>query len=128
MTHIGCNPSLNTSSPMPGRRSATASTALSFRQVSAGSIHTCGVTTDNRAHCWGSNWPGQVGDGTMVRRLAPVAVVGGHQFRQVDAGGGHTCGVTTDDRAYCWGYNGNGRLGDGTTVTRLVPVPVVGPG
>jgi alpha-tubulin suppressor-like RCC1 family protein len=96
--------------------------------VSAGGSHTCGVTTDDRAYCWGSNWAGQVGDGTMVRRLAPVAVAGGHQFRQVAVGGSHACGVTTNDRAYCWGYNGNGRLGDGTTVTRLVPVPVVGPG
>jgi hypothetical protein len=34
--------------------------ALSFRQVSVGGAssfweHTCGVTTDNRAYCWGFN-------------------------------------------------------------------------
>ena len=33
--------------------SVSAATALSFRQVSVGVEHTCGVTTDNRAYCWG---------------------------------------------------------------------------
>jgi hypothetical protein len=27
---------------------------LSFRQISAGQYHTCGVTTANRAYCWGA--------------------------------------------------------------------------
>jgi alpha-tubulin suppressor-like RCC1 family protein len=75
---------------------------LRFRQISAGFYHTCGVTTTNRAYCWGN--------GT----LKPMAVAGGHSFRQVSAGESHTCGVTTDDRAYCWGVNVRGQLGNGT--------------
>lgn len=38
--------------------------------------HSCGVTTGDRAYCWGNNAFGQVGDGTRARRLRPVAVVG----------------------------------------------------
>jgi hypothetical protein len=41
-----------------------ATAALAFSQVSAGRSHSCGVTTDNRAHCWGYNAQGQLGDGT----------------------------------------------------------------
>ena len=32
--------------------------ALAFRQVSAGWIHACGVTRDNQAYCWASNFAG----------------------------------------------------------------------
>ncbi|MCH8254525.1 MAG: hypothetical protein IID06_04175, partial [Gemmatimonadetes bacterium] len=32
---------------------------LVFRSVSAGLAHTCGVTTDNVAYCWGLNSSGQ---------------------------------------------------------------------
>jgi alpha-tubulin suppressor-like RCC1 family protein len=105
---------------------ATASAALTFRQVSGGSDYTCGVTADDLAYCWGINNLGQVGDGTTDNTATPVAVFGGLRFRQVEAGGGHACGVSTDDRAYCWGWNDLGQLGDGTRLDRLTPVAVAG--
>ena len=49
---------------------------LSFRQVSAGGGHTCGVTTTNVAYCWGENYSGQLGDGTTTNRLIPTLVGG----------------------------------------------------
>jgi alpha-tubulin suppressor-like RCC1 family protein len=101
---------------------------LSFRQISAGYYHTCGVTTDNRAYCWGRG--GYLGDGTAMSRLRPVRVAGGLSFRQVSAGWEHTCGVTTDDRVYCWGENVFGQLGNGTQgdigYPELSPVAVMG--
>jgi alpha-tubulin suppressor-like RCC1 family protein len=103
-----------------------------FRLVSAGALHTCGVTTYDRAFCWGDGSSGQIGDGKTLTRLTPRAVAGGLDFREVAAGetqrsgGYHSCGVTTDDRAYCWGGNFDGQLGDGTTSQRLKPVAVAG--
>jgi alpha-tubulin suppressor-like RCC1 family protein len=105
---------------------ATATTALAFYQVSAGDYHSCAVTTDNRAYCWGFNGNGQLGDGTTTDRHTPVAVAGGLRFHAISTGYGSTCGVTTDYRAYCWGDNVLGHLGDGTTTRRLTPVAVVG--
>ena len=102
-----------------------ATQTLAFHQVSGGGNHTCGVTTDNRAYCWGWGSSGQLGDGTTTTRFEPVAVASMLRFRQVSAGGQHTCGVTTDNRAYCWGAN-FGALGDGTTTPRLTPVLVMG--
>ena len=67
----------------PGVASATQ--ALTFRQVSGGEAHSCGVTTDDRAYCWGANF-GALGDGMTTGRLTPVAVTGGKLFRQVSAG------------------------------------------
>jgi alpha-tubulin suppressor-like RCC1 family protein len=105
---------------------ATTTSALAFRQVSAGSGHTCGVTTDDRAYCWGHNRYGQLGDGTTTRRLRPVAVASTLRFRRVTAGTIHACGLTTGDRVYCWGRNAHGQLGNGTFRDRLKPVAVAG--
>jgi alpha-tubulin suppressor-like RCC1 family protein len=101
---------------------------LSFRQVSVGSAHTCGVTTDDKAYCWGAMdyATGQLGDGTMEGRLTPVAVAGGLRFRSVSAGWSHTCGVTSDNVLYCWGEGYRGQLGDGTAEGRLTPTAVAG--
>lgn len=99
---------------------------LQFRNVSAAHFHTCGVTTLNRAYCWGDNDSGQLGDGTTTDRPRPVAVAGGLRFRSVTVGVSHTCGLTTDNRAYCWGDNWGGQLGNGTTIPSLTPVLVAG--
>jgi alpha-tubulin suppressor-like RCC1 family protein len=100
--------------------------ALSFFQLSASWLWTCGVTTDNRAYCWGNNDQGYLGDGTIIDRAAPVAVLGGLRFRHISGGGDVTCAVTTDFHGYCWGNNQRGELGDGTTTERHSPVAVVG--
>jgi hypothetical protein len=103
---------------------ATATHPLAFRQVSVGRYHTCGVTLDDRAYCWGANYLGALGDGTKgTFRTSPRAVIGGLRFRQVDVGEQHTCGVTTANVGYCWGQ---GPLGDGTILDRLSPVRVAG--
>jgi alpha-tubulin suppressor-like RCC1 family protein len=90
------------------------SSGLAFRSVSAGVQHNCGVTPDNKAYCWGSNFGGGLGDGTTTNRTQPVRVLGGLAFAQVSAGGQQSCGVTTSNLAYCWGSNLSGELGSGT--------------
>src|SRR2546423_6901788 len=109
----------------PTLATTMATQTLSFYQVSAGHDHTCGVTTDNRAYCWGDNSEGQLGDGTTTGRLTPKAVAGGLRFRQISAGFDTSCGLTTEYRAYCWGNDQLGQVGDGSTIRRrLTPVPV----
>jgi alpha-tubulin suppressor-like RCC1 family protein len=123
-----CQESSAPSEPTAARSLAVtgASTPLVFRQVSAGTFFTCGVTTSNVAYCWGTNPSGQLGRAGVEASAIPLAVAGGLQFRQVDAGGSHACGVTIDDRAYCWGSNALGQLGDKTVTTRFTPVAVTG--
>ena len=78
--------------------------AAAPRRVEAGSIHTCGVTTDDRAFCWGRNYHQILGDGTTNHRWTrPSAVVGGLQFNRINVGRSHTCALTPANRAYCWG-------------------------
>jgi len=50
-----------------------------YQEISAGTNHTCAITTGGEAYCWGGNDRGQLGDGTTADRHAPgpVAAVGG---------------------------------------------------
>ena len=102
---------------------------LSFGSVSAGTFHTCGVTTGGAAYCWGANrFGGELGDGLAEDTSAvPVAVSGGNSYLTISAGTFHTCAVRTDLVLFCWGSNGGGELGDGTTVARSTPVRVAEP-
>ncbi|MEP6689010.1 MAG: hypothetical protein ABJC36_11735, partial [Gemmatimonadales bacterium] len=97
--------------------------------MSVGRHHTCGVTTDHRAFCWGfagDGPPNALGDGSANGSMIPVQVAGGLLFKQVSAGFAATCGVTLSNLAYCWGSNGHGEIGDGTTSYRPTPMRVAG--
>lgn len=95
--------------------------------VSAGTYHSCAVTTAGAAYCWGHNADGQLGDGTTTGRPMPVAVSGlSSGVQAVAVGLFHTCALTTAGAVYCWGYNFSGQLGDGTTMDRSTPVAVIG--
>lgn len=96
-----------------------------FKHVSSGWFFTCGLGTDDRGYCWGSNAEGQLGIGVLSnRRTSPVGVLGGLRFLQVRAGSSHACGITLVHAAFCWGDNLRGQLGNGTTNESLTPVPV----
>jgi alpha-tubulin suppressor-like RCC1 family protein len=103
---------------------------LTFRQVSAhlSLHHTCALTPDARAYCWGRS-SANLGDGSgFIRRLKPVPVLGDLHFGTVSMGYGYTCGVTVDGLAYCWGSNSEGTLGTGNPnhSVAFTPVAVAG--
>ena len=47
---------------------------LNFSSMSAGGRHTCGITTNGAAYCWGQNQDGQLGDGLLTDSHVPVRV------------------------------------------------------
>ena len=92
-----------------------------LQSVSAGLAHTCGLTADAAAYCWGANAAGQLGNGFFDSAALPVLVTGELPFVQVSAGGNHTCALTTDGIIYCWGLNDRSQLGTSATTDRCTP-------
>lgn len=96
--------------------------------VACGGHHTCTVSTDGGAYCFGYGFYGQLGDNTQtLERATPVAVHAGGGYLPGDAvgvvaGDHHTCLLLQDRPPACFGANGYGQLGDGTTTQKLVPV------
>ena len=100
-----------------------------WTSISAGSYHTCGISSNggNIARCWGYNGSGGLGDGTNTDRQIPVAVAGSlTNWSRITSGGFFSCGSTTSF-TQCWGDNNSGQLGsnEGTNFS-LTPVLVVG--
>lgn len=95
--------------------------------VSAGSSHTCGITSvaPRNVRCWGNNSSGQLGN------------AGGSTFEPVDValpmtgadelttGEHHTC-ARIGAGAWCWGANADGQLGDQTTNQTSIPRALAG--
>jgi len=50
---------------------------LTFATLNTGFVsHRCGVTTVGTAYCWGVNYDGELGNGTMTQSSIPVKVAG----------------------------------------------------
>ncbi len=92
------------------------------------------LTIDNGLYAWGSNTVGQLGDGTMVDRLSPVAVtvagtpLAGKVIKDIVVGTHAHYFLTTDNVIAAVGANYRGQFANGTTTWSSVPtlVPTAG--
>jgi alpha-tubulin suppressor-like RCC1 family protein len=107
--------------------------------IAAGGGHGCVLKGDGTVACWGDDFAGQLGDGTLgdptfnVRThptgvrcgaacpglLGNVSTIGVHDT--------HSCAVSTGGGVKCWGLNSSGKLGIGSTsigATVLYPTDV----
>ncbi len=85
--------------------------------VDAGGQHsqTCAVLSTGAVDCWGANYYGQLGDGSLIGSDTPVEAIGTTGSTQATVGGDHVCALLPTGHAACWGYNEYGQLGDGIT-------------
>lgn len=77
-----------------------------FHEVAAGRQHTCGLTVDGAAYCWGDNTRGQLGTGdsnATSGETAPGALPISNDFEAIAAADDSTCGLHTSGAVYCWG-------------------------
>jgi len=121
---LGNNSVINHSSPV-----REISSSSNWCRISTGSFHTIALKTDGALWGWGSDYFGQIGDGTTCGGLydgwsSPVqefcsatnwCAATAHGTQQTGA-------IKTDGTLWSWGWNGNGQLGTNNTVNRCSPV------
>ena len=96
--------------------------------LAANEYDTC-VLKGGQAYCWGSNFSGQLGDGSTADSDMPVAVdtsgvLAGKTLTQISTGADSACALDSSGAAYCWGDNGSGELGDGNFTGSDSPVAI----
>lgn len=105
-------------------------------QISAGFDHTCALRSNNQVVCWGYNFTGELGNGTVSPSGSPVTVMREDltpldNVLGIGSGAGHTCAYAEllstpgEIRLWCWGRNVEGQLGlgrDSQVETRAVQI------
>ena len=96
--------------------------------VSSGYSSSCAVRADGSVACWGSNWTGQLGNGTEYDSVIPQLADLDAAATVVTLGESHACALMADATVRCWGGNWVGQVGDlalGETVLTPASVPGV---
>jgi alpha-tubulin suppressor-like RCC1 family protein len=105
----------------------------SFRQVTSGNKHSCGLDDLGQVYCWGGNDRGQLGQGDRTARATPTLVELPERATRVSGKFNHSCALLMNAALYCWGQNWEGQLGqadpvpsgDQTAGDGLRPLPVL---
>ncbi len=85
--------------------------------IASGGDHSLALKSDGTVLAWGNNSLGQLGDGTVLPRIAPVPVSGlgpGSGVIAIAAGTQHSLALKSDGTVLAWGNDGSGQLGDGS--------------
>ena len=100
---------------------------LRFSAITAGFSHTCALTSEGAAWCWGEGTDGRLGDGGTSDVSEPTAVdmPDGVTFSAIDGGNAHTCAIASDGSIWCWGLGVQGGASAGANAP--VPTAVAAP-
>jgi hypothetical protein len=100
--------------------------ASGVRQIAAGAYNSAVLYSDGSVWSWGSNHYGQVADGTIATRTAPVRLNTIGNVVAMAVSDGFVIFLQADGTAQGAGANGAGALGNNTRSNSLLPMPVLG--
>ncbi|MDP9372149.1 MAG: hypothetical protein M3Q65_06785, partial [Chloroflexota bacterium] len=75
--------------------------------------HSLALRADGTVWAWGSNFHGQLGDGSTTNSAVPVQARGLGGIVAIAAGDGYSLAVGGNGVVWAWGVNHSGQLGDG---------------
>ncbi len=90
------------------------------------------IVENGDLYCWGYNFSGGVGNGTIEDQIIPVKVLSSvktvsiSSYRSFHRSSSFSVSAITENGdLYCWGGNKHGQIGNGTTKDRLTPVKIL---
>jgi alpha-tubulin suppressor-like RCC1 family protein len=93
--------------------------ATDWTAIDAIGERTMALKSDGTLWGWGTNWNGQLGDGTTTNRNIPTQEsTRATDWTAIDAGGQHSVALKSDGTLWAWDDNHYGQLGDGTTTNK----------
>lgn len=118
-----------TTTPIKIPTKLTALAGKTIKQITTGLSHAVALDSTGKVYTWGDNTAaGQLGNGTMVSSITPVAVTGGalagKTITAVAAGFFHTLALDSTGKVYAWGDGTYGQLGNGSSTQQSLPVAV----
>ena len=92
-------------------------------QIATSQSHTMILLSNGSLYACGSNFYGQLGDGTTANKATPIKIMEG--VASVSAGSNHTMILKADGTLWACGGNYYGQLCDGTTAGKTTPVKIM---
>ena len=102
--------------------------------VSLGYTHSSALSETGRIFMWGSNYDGQIGDGTtdamIGKQNVPTEItsrfslITGDKIISLSLGGRVSSALSETGRIFMWGSNYYRQLGDGTSADRNIPTEI----
>lgn len=96
---------------------------VSGHVISAGANSSAVIDADGILHVWGSNYYGQLGNGTHESSRTPLQLL--DNVSAVYMGQTHAAAVKTDSSLWVWGNNKCGQLGNNTLEKSLTPIKIM---
>ena len=90
--------------------------------------HTCAIVQGGDVYCFGSNYFGELGDGSLDNANKPVKAATISGAKAIATGAELSCAVVANGSVSCWGLNDQGQLGQGDMDKLIHPMPVTVPG
>jgi len=125
---LGNNSTTNSSVPVPVDMGGVLA-GKTLIGMATGDYHNLALCSDGTLAAWGYGNYGQLGIGSTINGLVPLAVdltgvLAGKTIAAIAAGGNHNLALCSDGTLAAWGYNYGGQLGNNSTIGCLVPVVV----
>ena len=97
----------------------------SIVSVHAGLYYSFAITASGNTYGWGENVNGQVGDGTMINKNAPVilsSIADTINISTIRAGRWSTLAITDSGELFRWGRASTGPIGNEANIRDVVPI------
>lgn len=93
-------------------------------ELAVATSHTCALVEGGDVYCFGSNYFGELGDGTIDNSKKAQKAKSIRGAKAIATGAEISCAVLANGSVSCWGMNDMGQLGQGTSDKLIHPDPV----